>query len=1141
MTEILKKSKTVSSQSEIKDDLEARVIKYVVKVAKIVPRIASEASSIALTMAILWLGALGVLMNRPSVDLKWFKPHYEQWFSGAFAGQTADIETYKARWIHERKTIEISAINIAITGKDGAQQDITEIRGEFALTPKLLSRPVLKHLYINGGALTLARDRRGRTQIGLGAPETFERVGPLWLSKNKIDNSSSAQLDNITEIIVKSTQVYVKDEITQLSLSFANVDGQYNKNGKNVTVDSQGDLLTQTEQSPYNLKLNATTDRQLFSVQFDIQGVRPVDIAPHEGPFSVLANLDAPVDLKLNVETTGFSKLTALDIDLNVRAGAVKTRSSFKALENAHIKAAYDVKSQVINISDFAIKSEPLSGKMLGTIRNIGSAKLGFFKKPIIFDIAIDDIHINPGAKYEGPINLTEIVAAGELDIISNQLNLSALNINYGEFQIGVSAFIQLLNGKLNVLNIDGKSHGTLHPQDILSLWPNDVVLGGRNWVRKSLLAGDFSNFDIHISLDEDDFARGIVKNDHVNISFDAQNVDIRYLRKMPWLRGNAGHGIFRGNQLEYIMTGGYVDGLALEKGRVFIPQIAPKGSDFTIDLYGRGKATEMLRISDFEPLGIATRFGINPNDFGGNGNIHLQISRPLLETVNPDRMIYDLSGRFSHVSAPVGIGANTLNNGEIALHINNTGMEIIGPVKLGKWQTHLDWRKTFNSKLEEIPAHYTLSGVLTRDNLDGFGIGLRRYFGGEIDVVLTGEGNGLSVQAVDIAADFTKSEVNIGSLWSKELGEEGKLLGRLIIGENGGGKLNNFEILADGLLLAGSIDLADDFRLKSLDVPKAFIDGFIDARIQAHATPQGILTVDVTGNYLNLTSWVDRAFNFKKNVLTAPISMTASLERLSLNDNYHLNKVVAEYSYNSGYVENAKLAGNTDNGAFLAEIMRKDDRENRQVHIEIPDASHAILTLLGLDSIKDGVLFVDGYLPLAGEKGGLTGAVTLTDFTLIRAPAFAQILSLASLKGMADTFSGSGMEFANVAMDFSFDAGILQVRNGRASGAALGLTGEGDINFVDKVLDFNGVLVPSYTVNSILGDIPLLGGIMVGKKGEGMFALNYSVKGPMASTQVNINPLSALTPGFLRRIFDVKRKEITDPNVKDLIESQKQ
>jgi len=42
-----------------------------------------------------------------------------------------------------------------------------------------------------------------------------------------------------------------------------------------------------------------------------------------------------------------------------------------------------------------------------------------------------------------------------------------------------------------------------------------------------------------------------------------------------------------------------------------------------------------------------------------------------------------------------------------------------------------------------------------------------------------------------------------------------------------------------------------------------------------------------------------------------------------------------------------------------------------------------------------------------------------------------------------------------------------------------------------------------------------------VGKKGEGIFALSYSVTGERSSPTVFVNPLSALTPGIFRRVFD--------------------
>ena len=174
---------------------------------------------------------------------------------------------------------------------------------------------------------------------------------------------------------------------------------------------------------------------------------------------------------------------------------------------------------------------------------------------------------------------------------------------------------------------------------------------------------------------------------------------------------------------------------------------------------------------------------------------------------------------------------------------------------------------------------------------------------------------------------------------------------------------------------------------------------------------------------------------------------------------------------------------GEDKGGAFLAEIGASETGNFRAVRVEIPDASVAMLTLLGLDSIKGGKLKIDGKLPPSGEQGGLSGQVKLDDFTLVRAPAFTQVLSLASLQGLADTLGGGGLKFSKLEMQFALQDGVLKIREGRASGPALGLTGAGDINVASKTLDFDGVLVPSYTVNSILGDIPLLGDIMVGKK----------------------------------------------------------
>jgi hypothetical protein len=76
-------------------------------------------------------------------------------------------------------------------------------------------------------------------------------------------------------------------------------------------------------------------------------------------------------------------------------------------------------------------------------------------------------------------------------------------------------------------------------------------------------------------------------------------------------------------------------------------------------------------------------------------------------------------------------------------------------------------------------------------------------------------------------------------------------------------------------------------------------------------------------------------------------------------------------------------------------------------------------------------------------------------------------------------------------------------------------------LNFDDQTMDVNGVLAPSYGVNSVLGKVPLVGGMFVSRKGEGVFGMTYAMQGPMEDARTRVNPLSVLTPGILRRVFE--------------------
>ena len=129
--------------------------------------------------------------------------------------------------------------------------------------------------------------------------------------------------------------------------------------------------------------------------------------------------------------------------------------------------------------------------------------------------------------------------------------------------------------------------------------------------------------------------------------------------------------------------------------------------------------------------------------------------------------------------------------------------------------------------------------------------------------------------------------------------------------------------------------------------------------------------------------------------------------------------------------------------------------------------------------------------------------------------------LTAASLTGIVNVLSGEGIGFTDLDAPVALNDDALTITDARAFGPDLGLTMKGTINIAANDANLEGTIVPAYAINSILGNIPLVGELLTGgEKGGGVFAATYSVQGPLSKPKVLLNPLAALTPGTLRTLF---------------------
>ena len=89
-----------------------------------------------------------------------------------------------------------------------------------------------------------------------------------------------------------------------------------------------------------------------------------------------------------------------------------------------------------------------------------------------------------------------------------------------------------------------------------------------------------------------------------------------------------------------------------------------------------------------------------------------------------------------------------------------------------------------------------------------------------------------------------------------------------------------------------------------------------------------------------------------------------------------------------------------------------------------------------------------------------------------------------------------------------------------RAFGSSIGITVEGALDLEEDIAELEGTVVPAYGEPG-LGANTDLRSILTGGENEGIFAASYAVKGPLEDPAIAVNPLSALAPGFLRKLFD--------------------
>jgi hypothetical protein len=194
---------------------------------------------------------------------------------------------------------------------------------------------------------------------------------------------------------------------------------------------------------------------------------------------------------------------------------------------------------------------------------------------------------------------------------------------------------------------------------------------------------------------------------------------------------------------------------------------------------------------------------------------------------------------------------------------------------------------------------------------------------------------------------------------------------------------------------------------------------------------------------------------------------------------------------------------------------------QRRKIGIYVPDLGLLLSDAGWLDGFAGSFFDFQGTYDDSKDTSPLEGVLRLGPYKLKQVTPRPDVGTLNSTIEGLNRAGDATQQFTGLEASVSKNGDKLEIRNARTSGQSIGLTAHGTLNVGNDTAQIRGVVVPAFALNNLLSNVPLLGPLLTGGKDGGVFAVSYRLDGPFDDLKLNINMMSAITPGALRDIFN--------------------
>ena len=668
----------------------------------------------------------------------------------------------------------------------------------------------------------------------------------------------------------------------------------------------------------------------------------------------------------------------------------------------------------------------------------------------------------------------------------------------------------------------------------LLRLWPVVAAPPVRRWVYDHFISGDVSKAEIkvHAPLASIGNKERPLEGDQLTINIAGSNGVFRPVPQLPAIQGANVAVEITGRSAHVVASNAAMetpDGrrVSLPESVFDVPDTAPERPAAKLRIGVEGPAAAALELASMPPLRGPAGDQFDPDMVRGTIKGVAQINITLSDHITAGDVDYAFDADLTDFSADKVFLGQRLDDATVRAFVTPAATVLRGQGKFGGAPASFEYtRDSSGSDVAFVVEAKLDDAARNKLNLDLAGLS------GVVGVKLTGTITPKGKTA-DVDLDLTAARLaELVPGWSKPAGKPARLTARATVTSTGT-KLDDLVVTGSGVNIRGAVELDSKAALISANLPTFALSDGDKASVKV-SNASGVMNIVVRGEVIEARSYL-------KNLLEAPIAgrkdekpmdidLDVELGVVTGNNGEAMRQATLKMSRRSGDLRAFDLAALVGRGGKVLGTLTPGGNGRPRLRVATSDAG-ALLRFINLYArIYNGDLWIDVDAP-SGDGSPQSGVVNMRDFVIRGEPGLDRLIAAAPSGGCDGSLQpGSAVAFNKLQVTFQRSAEQLNIREGAIWGPQIGSTFDGALDFANDRMSVQGTYVPAYGLNNLFSKLPVLGFFLGGGPNEGLVGVTYEIVGPMSGPTLRMNPISAVAPGFLRKIFEYRQAPDPSP-----------